>query len=233
MDQETTGGGMGPSMGVSVLIPQAAPAVPETLEDCERIIERGLATFIDVGEALVKSRDDGLYRELYPDFESYCRDKWGFTRSKAYRLIDAADIVAQLPAGGAPENEAQIRELSPLRNNPAAVSAVWEAANEATGGKPTAKVIRETREQLYPPTNGGAEGSAERRVVVPQAKPLASQVEAITRKLGRDVEALITVTVDSGFRRQRAGIALANLAPLTAHRDALQSVIDQLSDVPG
>ena len=66
------------------------------LKECETVIERGLNTFVDVGNALAAIRDGKLYRETHGTFEDYCRDKWGFSRPRAYQFIEAAETVGIL-----------------------------------------------------------------------------------------------------------------------------------------
>ena len=46
------------------------------LAQCEAVIAQGLRTFVDVGAALLKIRDDRLYKEEWTTFEAYCRDRW-------------------------------------------------------------------------------------------------------------------------------------------------------------
>lgn len=119
------------------------------LEECEEVIERGLATFVEVGNALLRIRDQRLYRNEYRDFEVYCQTRWALSRSHAYRLIDAATVVGHLsPIGDM--RESQVRELAPLKNDPEALVAVWETAKESAVGQPTATDLREARQRLYP-----------------------------------------------------------------------------------
>ena len=108
----------------------------------ERTISAGLDTFHAVGRALAAIRDNRLYRNGYESFEHYISERWAFSRSQAYRLIDAARVVEDVsPAGGAgPANEAQARELAPLE--PAQRLAVWTEAT-ADGEEPTAARLRE------------------------------------------------------------------------------------------
>jgi len=118
----------------------------QTLADCERVIERGMQTFVEVGEALAVIRDGRLYRETHETFEAYCHERWGFTRTYAHRLVDAAEVAAMLPNGNKPENEGQARELRPLRDKPEAMVEAMSAAKEkaeANGSKVTAETIRE------------------------------------------------------------------------------------------
>ena len=66
------------------------------LNALERDIELGLKTFIKVGNALLEIRDGWLYRATHATFEEYCIERWGFKKSQAYRLIDAAEVVRHL-----------------------------------------------------------------------------------------------------------------------------------------
>ena len=88
----------------------------ERLEQCEAVIERGLQTFVDVGNALLEIRDNRLYRSGYSTFEDYCRDRWGFSRIHAHRLIQAAEVTGNLlPIGNIlPATESQVRPLTSL-----------------------------------------------------------------------------------------------------------------------
>lgn len=79
------------------------------LSACEHLIEKNLASFVGCGNALLKIRDARLYRADFPDFQSYCRERWQIGRSHAYRLIEAAEIAQAVPEV---ESERQARELA-------------------------------------------------------------------------------------------------------------------------
>ena len=49
-----------------------------SLTDCEQVIERGMATFVDVGRALLQIRDKRLYRGTHASFDAYCKERWDF-----------------------------------------------------------------------------------------------------------------------------------------------------------
>lgn len=110
------------------------------LEQLESVIERGLATFVEVGEALAEIRDSRLYLESHGSFEDYCRQRWGLGRSRAYQLIDAAAVstIVDIP------NEAQARELVPLLDQPAELAAALDDAQ--LNGPVTAATVREAVE---------------------------------------------------------------------------------------
>lgn len=118
----------------------------DRLAELERVIEHGQAVFVAVGDALQEIRDSRLYRETYGTFEDYCRDRWGFSRVNAHRLIQAAEVAEMLPVGNIPATERQARELAPLRGQPDQLRAAWRGAEELASqrGQPmTAALVRE------------------------------------------------------------------------------------------
>lgn len=63
-------------------------------------------------------RDECLYRQEFPTFEAYCRERWGLSRTYAHYLVDAAavvDILAVHNCEHSPATESQARELARLR----------------------------------------------------------------------------------------------------------------------
>jgi phage N-6-adenine-methyltransferase len=118
--------------------------VTTTLVECEAIIERGLGTFVEVGEALLAIRDERLYRDTHGTFEDYCRERWGFNRQRASQLIGAAEVSNMLD--NAPPNARVAAELAPLRAEPEVVREAWAQAVEQHGPTPTAAQVREVVE---------------------------------------------------------------------------------------
>jgi site-specific DNA-methyltransferase (adenine-specific) len=161
-----------------------------TLDDLEGVIERGLATFVEVGRALERIRDRKLYRQTHSTFEDYCRERWGISRGHAYRQIDAAQVAgilqgdgdgpkmstrlgdARLPMGDIPASERVARELAPLKEDEAAlVETRRELRAEHGENMPTAQVVRSAVRSRA--ERKQRERDAERR----RAEP----VEAVTR----------------------------------------------------
>lgn len=133
-----------------------------SLVELEAIVERGLSTFVEVGSALLAIRSGRKYSETHPTWEDYCRDRWGFNRQRASQLIQAAEVSKILDT--APANDAQARELAPLKDDPEAMREVWGGVSAETNGRPTAKAIKEAVDRrlgMVPPT--------ERQAVVLQA----------------------------------------------------------------
>lgn len=102
------------------------------LQECERVIERGLKTFVDVGNALLEIRDSRLYRADYSTFEDYCRERWGFNRTYAFYMIESAKVITNLNVHNCeqvlPVNESQARPLVSLE--PDLQIEAWQRAVE-------------------------------------------------------------------------------------------------------
>ena len=87
------------------------------LNECEAVIERGMKTFVYVGNALLEIRESKLYREAFGTFEDYCRGKWGFNRTYSFYMIEAAKVVANISVHNCerlPQTESQTRPLIAL-----------------------------------------------------------------------------------------------------------------------
>lgn len=83
------------------------------LKKLETIIDNGLQTFVEVGNALMRIRDARLYRLAHSTFEEYCHQRWGMRRSYAYELIDTSKTVRNLSGiPDIPTNVAQVRPLA-------------------------------------------------------------------------------------------------------------------------
>lgn len=124
----------------------------ERLAVLETTIEKGLQTFIEVGNALMEIRDGRLYRARFGTFDEYCRDRWNIDRTYAHRLMDAAQVVNNLlPIGNVlPTNEAQARTLTKL--TPQLQRTVWPiVVDTAPNGKITANHIERTVDDFLSP----------------------------------------------------------------------------------
>jgi hypothetical protein len=124
----------------------------DLLAHYERIIERGLDTFVEVGMALLEIRDGKLYQQKgYKTFEQYCRERFQLERRHAYRLMDAAEVVENVSNWTqiVPATESQARPLTslPREEQPAA----WqEAVETAPNGKVTAAHVQEVVDSRRP-----------------------------------------------------------------------------------
>jgi hypothetical protein len=121
------------------------------LVELEEQIEKGIKTFITVGEALAEIRDSQLYRVSYESFEAYCLEEWDMSRPRVYQLIGAA-IVAKTVSTTvdipAPTSERQARPLTKLAT-PAQQREAWQEAQEIAGDAPvTAKHVEVAVERV-------------------------------------------------------------------------------------
>jgi len=87
-------------------------------------------------------RDSRLYRDTHKTFELYCRDRWGFTKTRANQLIGAAAVSESLATTVVkPLSERQARPLTALP--PKQQVEAWnEAVDAAPDGMPTAEQIQ-------------------------------------------------------------------------------------------
>ncbi len=137
---------------VSVEVVEAEELTPDEERErlyFERKVERA---FYEAGKALQSLRDRRLYRSTHKTFEEYCRDRFGYNRSRSYQFIDAAIVVDNLQ--GCPQivdifptREAQVRPLTSLE--PDEQREVWQQAVETAGGKvPSGRVVKDVVQQI-------------------------------------------------------------------------------------
>lgn len=129
-----------------------APIETARLHDLESTIAHGLKTFVEVGSALARIREERLYRDGHATFEDYCREKWGMGRANAYELMAAAEVVGNL--SGTPDIPTSVSQARPLTKlEPEKQREVWqEAVETAPEGKVTAAHVAATVERLTQPT---------------------------------------------------------------------------------
>lgn len=140
------------------------------LHQHEQIIEQGLASFIEVGNALVAIKADKKYRHAgYATFEDYCTRRWSIGSSHRQRLMVAAITAEALlkssPMGEvpAPQTERQVRPLTLLRNDDDKRDAWVEAVEEADGGQPTAAQVGRAVAKRQPAVKTAEQQQAERK----------------------------------------------------------------------
>lgn len=121
-----------------------------TLSQCEEIIERGQETFIEVGNAMLRIRNERLYRAEFGTFQEYCEARWHMSPRHAHRMIEAAEVAGNVTnwSQTAPSNESQIRPLARLE--PARQREAWQSAVEHSNGKPTAKDVEAAAHRIDP-----------------------------------------------------------------------------------
>lgn len=89
----------------------------DDLQRLESQVERGLASFIEVGQALAAINERKLYRADHATFEQYLLAKWGVKRQRAYELMEASAVTRRLSENSdtpAPAREAHAAPLATL-----------------------------------------------------------------------------------------------------------------------
>lgn len=173
-------------------------AVSQDLKSLEAVIADGLGSFVEIGRALAGIRDGGLYREYgYKTFESYCRERWSMSRSYAFRVMGASDVVANwqhsLPP---PSTESQARELAKLE--PEAQASAWaEAVETAPASGVTAKHVAEVVAKRLPQV----EPKSKPRLSKPEPPPVEEEEPEARRAPSANFDAL------EALREQRERIS--------------------------
>lgn len=111
---------------------------------------------MEVAQALRRIRDEELYRENYKTFEEYVDKRWGWTRRRAYQLIDACEVredlctVVHIPEAAEITRERQLRELADVPTD--SLEEVVTTAAKLADGKPiTASILRKAKQQVMEP----------------------------------------------------------------------------------
>ena len=138
----------------------------------ERKVERA---FLEAGLALQVLRDKRLWRSTHYSFKEYCSDRFGFSKSQSYRLIDAVEIskniYGEVPNWGQNKTlvlataESQLRPLKRLKE-PERQQKAWAIAVKKAGNKvPTASLVKEVVEKMQPrKTNSSSNNSQSQKI---------------------------------------------------------------------
>jgi hypothetical protein len=120
-------------------------------DDLCREIARDLPTFIRIGSRLKELQQLEVYKETHKSFEAFVLAEFGLSRARAYQLIEAAEVDANLSTivDNRPQNEAQLREVAkapPEQQAEVVKKAVEKAAEE--NRKPTSKDYKQAVKQV-------------------------------------------------------------------------------------
>ncbi len=183
-----------PQIEESAVLSELDSTEQDRLELCEAVIEKGLNTFVEVGNALFEIRNNKLYRANFTTFESYCRDRWNLKRQRAYELMDAAAVVNTLSEiSDKSESENQAVIVVPTKESHAAAlskvpedlrTQVWEKAlekNQSSGKAITAKMIDSIAKEI-----GGGEVIIQVSPEVEERNTLVKQIREKVKKAKLD-----------------------------------------------
>jgi len=119
----------------------------------ESDIESGIGT---VGRALTVIQSEQLYKSTNKTFEAYCKERWGFGRDYAYKLIKTEAFVERVSTmvDKPPTRERHVREVlkAPEKKQAAIVAAVQQQCEEEKR-EPTAKDYRAAAKPFVKETN--------------------------------------------------------------------------------
>jgi len=103
--------------------------VKSRLATCEEKIKSGV---ISVGECLKTIQEDELWKVSHPSFQAYCQERWGWSKSRVYQLIEASSTHARLSkildSSELPQNDHQLRAVA--KAPPEKQAEVVQKANE-------------------------------------------------------------------------------------------------------
>jgi hypothetical protein len=173
------------------------PRETKILRACEAVIEQGLAQFIEVGNALLTIKNQGLFRANYETFEQYLHHRWDLSIRRAYQLMGASQTVETIkrankstnqqsstepmvqPSNGylpLPANERQARALSSLP--PSDQPKAWQqAVATARGGQPSAREVATIVQEIKHPGSAPITPSRKSRLYVDIAYPITAARE--------------------------------------------------------
>jgi hypothetical protein len=104
----------------------------ELLRQCEAKIEGALD---DAWHALQRIHDEKLYKaDKFATFELYAEQRWGYSKSRAYQLIDHAKLLDHMKAEGItflPSGEGLTRPLQKLKRTAKTEEGFLKKATEA------------------------------------------------------------------------------------------------------
>lgn len=112
-----------------------------SLAENEQIIEAHLTSFVEVGRALARIREDGQYVMVGCEtFEDYCRERWDMALRTAEQYMAASRVVGVLTRARArvepPQFESHARPLAKVLNEQGedAVVEAWSRVVESHDG---------------------------------------------------------------------------------------------------
>lgn len=163
-------------------------------DECEEIINKGITTFIDVGQALAEIRNRKLYRSEHRTFEAYCHSRWHLKRQRAYEIMGASEVAGNL---------SEISDISFMKESHAASlqklnaedqrSAWSELLIDSQGGKITASRVRKKVEEKLTKAYSAIE--AEEQANKEQADQMRKE---ITRAISKSAE-MLTVRISGSW----------------------------------
>jgi len=119
-----------------------------TLDRCEAVIKSGLEKFHEVGRALLTVREGELYRAEYKTFEEYCERRWSMSRNYGTRLMNAAQVMANLSeAQSVPIGTVDNGSVSTINHQPSTINGPLPATESQT--RPLTQLPKEQQPEAW------------------------------------------------------------------------------------
>lgn len=118
------------------------------LEQLEATIEAGGDTFLAVATALAEIRERRLYRASHASFADYCRERWGFGKSAAYRLLATGEVEQARREAGQKVSRARDGSSPPSQRQAEALAALPDHLREQALAAAELPPTRELQQQL-------------------------------------------------------------------------------------
>ncbi len=116
-------------------------------------------------------RDGRLYKEEFPTFELYCKQRWGISRTYAWRVIGAAERINLLSPHDQsrwPSSEFQMRPF--LKLKPEVFPTAWKKVlSSVQSGEITSAIIGRVIEELVGKSQSPSTRPI-RRIILPTGK---------------------------------------------------------------
>jgi len=198
-----------------------------------KIVDDGLATFIDVGNALREIRQNELYIESHSSFESFVKDRFELSKSRAYQFIDAAEIESSIECDQKPKNESQYRELAKVPEE--SVSEVWNMAQEKAKELETpvtANIIKASASDFF---DKSSDGEPESTIVdEPGDNPITIDAEFSAVETDEDIAepSFDELVSDDEEETPYSERALANRNFADAIRSQINEAIKLINNLP-
>jgi hypothetical protein len=196
------------------------------LHELERVVEKHLDGFLVVGKSLAEIRNLRLYRQHYPTFEAYLRERWALSRSRADELIRSTICAGLLLSTTGSENgdtplspstpEIVLRPISQLPEGDLQ-GQVWRLVSLVSpkGKTPThstcAKVVRLIRETI----SGQPPGEQTARALPAREQSFTLPVQRLAKIDSFDINVCL-LHVKSAEHVLKPGIALFKIPALAA-----------------
>lgn len=187
----------------------------------------------NLSDKLVQAYDGRAWSALgYTSWRDYAADEFDMSQSRAYQLLDMGRVMQALESAGSTiverPNEAQARELAPLKDDPEKLAKVWKATVEQTEGKPTAKAVKDAVELTLTQRRAIAVTKYPWLDVVAPTQQIVSTAEALEKYRGAELEQRIETSKKWAAAQTRKAAPVAPVVDDSAARRDIEIALDTL-----